>query len=112
MKLALSWEATVPFRSRSSGPTRVAQSPARPSITDHQTEVPRTAPDQASAALGSYARTGETRRCGIKAFVPRSQRWIWPLGGMLPHRVESFEAVVLPHMRAGYDLARCLFRNA
>src|SRR5882724_364738 len=56
MKLALSWEATVPFRSRSSGPTRVAQSPARPSITDHQTEVPRTAPDQASAALGSYAR--------------------------------------------------------
>jgi len=30
---------------------------------------------------------------------------------MLPHRVESFEAVVLPHMRAGYNLARWLLRN-
>jgi RNA polymerase sigma-70 factor (ECF subfamily) len=30
---------------------------------------------------------------------------------MLPHRVESFEAVVLPHRRAGYNLARWLLRN-
>ena len=29
----------------------------------------------------------------------------------MPHRVESFEAVVLPHMRAGYNLARWLLRN-
>jgi RNA polymerase sigma-70 factor (ECF subfamily) len=29
----------------------------------------------------------------------------------LPHRGESFEAVVLPHMRAGYNLARWLLRN-
>jgi len=29
----------------------------------------------------------------------------------LPHRVDSFEAVVLPHMRAGYNLARWLLRN-
>ncbi len=29
----------------------------------------------------------------------------------MPHRGESFEAVVLPHMRAGYNLARWLLRN-
>ena len=29
----------------------------------------------------------------------------------MPHRVDSFEAVVLPHMRAGYNLARWLLRN-
>jgi RNA polymerase sigma-70 factor (ECF subfamily) len=29
----------------------------------------------------------------------------------LPHRVDSFEAMVLPHMRAGYNLARWLLRN-
>jgi len=29
----------------------------------------------------------------------------------LPQRAESFEAVVLPHMRAGYNLARWLLRN-
>src|SRR6267143_6595650 len=38
-------------------------------------------------------------RRGIKALVPRSQGWTWPLGGVLPHRVESFETLVLPHMR-------------
>src|SRR5207245_11634545 len=30
---------------------------------------------------------------------------------MLPHRVESFQTVVLPHLRAGYNLARWLLRN-
>src|SRR5438128_11374121 len=30
---------------------------------------------------------------------------------MLPQRVESFQAVVLPHMRAGYNIARWLLRN-
>src|SRR5256886_16462205 len=30
---------------------------------------------------------------------------------MLAHRVDSFEALVLPHMRAGYNLARWLLRN-
>jgi RNA polymerase sigma-70 factor, ECF subfamily len=29
----------------------------------------------------------------------------------VPHRVDSFEALVLPHMRAGYNLARWLLRN-
>ena len=29
----------------------------------------------------------------------------------MPHRVDSFEAVVLPHVRAGYNLARWLLRN-
>ena len=29
----------------------------------------------------------------------------------MPHRVDSFEALVLPHMRAGYNLARWLLRN-
>jgi len=29
----------------------------------------------------------------------------------LPHRVDSFKAMVLPHMRAGYNLARWLLRN-
>src|SRR5438105_902298 len=30
---------------------------------------------------------------------------------MLPQRVESFQAVVLPHLRAAYNLARWLLRN-
>src|SRR5438270_13234694 len=30
---------------------------------------------------------------------------------MLAHRVDSFEALVVPHMRAGYNLARWLLRN-
>ena len=29
----------------------------------------------------------------------------------MPHRVESFQAVVLPHLRAAYNLARWLLRN-
>ncbi len=29
----------------------------------------------------------------------------------MPHRGESFETVMLPHMRAGYNLARWLLRN-
>ena len=29
----------------------------------------------------------------------------------MPHRLQSFEAMVLPHLRAGYSLARWLLRN-
>ena len=32
-------------------------------------------------------------------------------GGALPHRVEAFEATVMPHARAGYNLARWILRN-
>jgi RNA polymerase sigma-70 factor (ECF subfamily) len=32
-------------------------------------------------------------------------------GGVLPNREKSFEELVLPHMRAGYNLARWLLRN-
>jgi len=56
-------------------------------------------------ALLGYALTG------IKPPVSWSHDRPGHWGEALPHRGESFEKLVLPHMKAGYNLARWLLRN-
>ena len=43
--------------------------------------------------------------------APVAKGWTGRFGGTLPQRVESFQTVVLPHLKAGYNLARWLLRN-
>src|SRR5882762_6750714 len=55
MKRALSSQATISFPSRTSSATRVAQSPARPTITDRQDRgAAHRVPDEARAGGGGY----------------------------------------------------------